>query len=82
MEIVGISMDDGGTHPVEKFVQEMNVNYPVLMGSNSVSDSYGGLRFLPQTFFIDRNGRIERHTMGLTSRSDLEDDIKRLLHLK
>jgi len=82
LEIVGISMDDGGTHPVEKFVQEMNVNYPVLMGSNSVSDSYGGLRFLPQTFFIDRDGRIERHTMGLTSRSDLEDDIKRLLHLK
>jgi len=75
-------MDDGGTHPVEKFVQEMNVNYPVLMGSNSVSDSYGGLRFLPQTFFIDRDGRVERHTTGLTSRSDLEDDIKRLLHLK
>ena len=82
LEIVGISMDDGGTHPVEKFVQEMNVNYPVLMGSNSVTDSYGGLRFLPQTFFIDRDGRIERHTMGLTSRSDLEDDIKHLLHLK
>ena len=82
LEIVGISMDDGGTRPVEKFVQEMNMNYPVLMGSNSVSDSYGGLRFLPQTFFIDRDGRIERHTIGLTSRSDLEDDIKRLLDLK
>jgi len=40
------------------------------------------LRFLPQTFFIDRAGRIERHTMGLKSRSDLEDDIKRLLHLE
>jgi peroxiredoxin len=82
LEIVGVSLDDGGTHPVEKFVQEMKVNYPVLMGSNSVSDSYGGLRFLPQTFFIDRDGRIERHTIGLTSRSDLEDDIKRLLNLK
>src|SRR5438105_3752803 len=29
LEIVGISMDDGGPHLVEKFVHEMNVNYTV-----------------------------------------------------
>jgi len=81
LEIVGISMDDGGTHPVEEFAREMNVNYTVLRGNNSVSDSYGGLRFLPQTFFIDRDGNIQRQNMGLKSKSDLENDIKRLLHI-
>jgi len=82
LEIVGISMDDGGQHLVEKFAQEMNVNYTILIGNHSVSDRYGGLRFLPQTFFIDRDGNIESQTLGLRSRSDLEHDIRRLLHSK
>jgi peroxiredoxin len=82
LEIVGISMDDGGPHLVEKFVHEMNVNYTVLMGNNSVSETYGGLRFLPQTFLIDRDGNIVSQTLGPRRKNDLENDIKRLLDIK
>jgi peroxiredoxin len=82
LEIVGISMDEGSPEHVEKFVREMNVSYTVLMGNNSVSDSYGGVRFLPQTFFIDRDGEIASQRLGLKSKNDLENDIKRLLHVE
>jgi len=79
LEIVGVSMDDVDQKQVIAFTEEMNVNYTILLGSNSVGNAYGGVRFLPQTFLIDRNGQIVRTLIGIKTKSDFEDNIKRLL---
>jgi peroxiredoxin len=79
VEAVGVSMDDPGQeHEVAKFARERNVDYTILLGNNAVGDAYGGARFLPQTFFIDRDGRIVRNTVGITTESDLEKNIREL----
>src|SRR5438105_1885112 len=76
LEVVGISMDDGEQEHVAEFAKELGINYTVLLGNHAVGDAYGGLRFLPQTFFIDRNGKIIKRSFGIKSKCDLEDDIK------
>jgi peroxiredoxin len=77
LEIVGVSMDDAGQETaVAEVIKERNVNYPILIGNNEVADLYGGLRFLPQTLFIDREGNIVRTMYGIKSKDDFEQSIK------
>jgi len=35
---------------------------------------------LPTTFYIDRNGKITDHVLGLVSRKDIEDNAVRALN--
>lgn len=79
LEIVGVSMDDGGPEQVKDFVKEMNIDYTILVGNHTVGDAYGGTRFLPQSFLIDREGRIVKRIFGIRSKSDFEGNIKQLL---
>ncbi len=78
-QIVGVAMDDASTEDIAKFAQEMGVNYPILIGKESVGQSYGGVSVLPTTFFLDRDGKLIAREFGLRSRSDFVDDIKKAL---
>jgi cytochrome c biogenesis protein CcmG/thiol:disulfide interchange protein DsbE len=77
--VIGVSMDEEGWEVVKPFLAQMNVNYRVVIGSDSVAQSYGGIEALPTTFLIDREGRIAATHVGLNSRKDFEDGIQQLL---
>ena len=79
LQIVGVAMDDASPKDIEDFAKEMGVNYPVLIGKESVGDAYGGVQFLPETFYIDRNGRVVSRAFGLKGRGEIEDDIKKIV---
>jgi cytochrome c biogenesis protein CcmG/thiol:disulfide interchange protein DsbE len=49
------------------------------MGREAVADAYGGVQFLPGTFYIDRNGKIVDRVFGLAGHGDIEENIKRSL---
>jgi thiol-disulfide isomerase/thioredoxin len=78
-QIVGVAMDDASTEDIARFAKEMGVNYPILLGKDSVAQSYGGVSVLPTTFFLDRDGKLIAREFGLRSRSDFVDDIKKAL---
>jgi thiol-disulfide isomerase/thioredoxin len=78
-QIVGVAMDDASTEEIAKFVKEMGVNYPILIGKESVGQSYGGVGVLPTTFFLDRDGKVIAREFGLQSRSVFVDHIKRAM---
>jgi peroxiredoxin len=79
LQIVGVAMDDASKEEIQKFVQEMGVNYTVLLGKEAVGQQYGGVDVLPTTFFIDRDGKIVSREFGLQSRSLFVDNIKKSL---
>jgi len=83
LQIVGVAMDDADTEDIAKFAKDMNIDYPILVGKESVRDDlasqYGGVQFLPETFFISRDGVVTGKVFGLKSRSDIEDGIKKVL---
>jgi len=64
---------------IAKFVQEMKVSYPVLINGDSLSKSYGGLDEMPTSFFVDRKGTVVAVQMGLTSKAEIEANIRKAL---
>ncbi len=77
--VIGVSMDEAGWQIVRPFVEEMKMNYPVLLGTDEVGAAFGGVEVLPTTFIIDRQGRIVDTHFGLTSKDEIENAIKALL---
>jgi peroxiredoxin len=79
LQVVGVAMDDAGPEEIAKFTRHMGVNYPVVIGRDEVGDAYGGLPFLPTTFYIGRDGKIVDKVFGIRGRGEIEDDIKKAL---
>jgi len=77
-QIVGVANDDASTEDIAKFAKEMGINYPILIGKDSVSDSYK-VSVLPTTFFLDRDGKLIAREFGLVSRSVFVDHIKKAM---
>jgi len=77
--ILGIAMDDSETPKIAQFASEMGVNYPVLLGTDKVSEEYGNVEFLPTSFYIDRDGRIVGKGTGLLGRSEIEQNVRKAL---
>lgn len=78
VRIIGVNLDDPGTSrdKIAGFARERGIAYPVLLGNNAVADAYGGIRFMPQTFFIAPDGKILSSTYGVTTRDEFEANIK------
>lgn len=64
---------------ISKFVKETGIPYPVLIDGDSLSRPYGGLDAMPTSFYVDRNGTIVAEQLGLTSKSDMEGNIRKAL---
>ena len=79
LQLVGVAMDDASPNDIEKFADELGVNYPILVGEDTVGEAYGGVQFLPSTFYIGRDGKVVDKVFGLKTRNEIEEDIKRAL---
>jgi thiol-disulfide isomerase/thioredoxin len=88
-EILGVSADeiDSGdkgdaarvTQKVEQTAKRLNINYPVLVGGDKIAPSYGGIDYLPQSFYIDGKGTVVAVITGAGSKADAEADIKKAI---
>jgi peroxiredoxin len=79
--VLGVSMDDDGWASVKPYVTEKKINYRIVVGDDALARVYGGVESLPTTFVIDRFGRIASSHVGLISKKQYEDEIKRLLEV-
>ena len=88
-EVLGISADDLNRDDPKEFVkdkmeisqsaQKLHINYPVLIDGGSLDKPYGGLDELPESFFVNRKGVVVAAQLGLTSKDDIESNIKKAL---
>ena len=75
--ILGISSEDKAR--LKDFVQSNGINYPILIGDNSVAEAYGGIQYIPTTFIIDRKGKISKKFIGFTAYDIFEAELNNLL---
>ncbi|MHB0970758.1 MAG: TlpA disulfide reductase family protein [Thermoanaerobaculia bacterium] len=75
LQVVGVSMDSASPADVAEFAKRMGINYTVAMGDSQVAARYGGVRVLPTTFYIGRDGRIIRSVPGLITQSQIEQIV-------
>ena len=82
--IIGVAMDPEGASKVAPFLQkerfEVNgqqepINYPIVLGTEAISDRFGVDGF-PTGVLISRDGHLIKITEGLVSRDDIAKDIE------
>jgi peroxiredoxin len=78
LQILGVAVSDEES-AVRKFVKDVGMNYPVVLGTPAVSSQYGGVESIPTTFVIDRDGKIRETFVGYRSVDTFEAVIGPLL---
>lgn len=81
--VLGVSTDDS-PEQLRKFAQQMNITYPVLVGSDRTDitdDAYGPMWGIPVSFLIAKDGTICHRYMGLAMKEQLERELNVLLGL-
>jgi cytochrome c biogenesis protein CcmG/thiol:disulfide interchange protein DsbE len=77
--VVGVAMDEEGWKVVKPFLAETRVPYRMLLGDQATADHYG-IKSLPDTFLIDRRGRIAvAYRARLVDKQELEASIQTVL---
>jgi thiol-disulfide isomerase/thioredoxin len=79
LEIVGVTLDEGGENVVSEFRDKNKINYTLVLGNEKVTQDYGGIRGIPTTFIIDKKGNIVNKHIGYTDKQVFEEEIKSLL---
>ena len=79
LQIIGVSVDQDTKKDVVPFIKDKGINYPVVYADNSIIMKYGGIRAIPTSFVIDKQGRIVASYEGLISPLTYENHIKKIL---
>lgn len=80
LEIIGISVDQGGKNIVKTFTEKFKINYHIVIGDpEEVMKIFGPIRGIPTTFLIDEKGMIKNKYIGYRPEEVFEEDIKKLL---
>lgn len=79
-EIVGVSLDDPNARDaVAAFVKSEGINYDIVYGDGGVAQAYGGVRSIPTTFLINRDGEVVTSKVGLMPKEAWVKEIEALL---
>ena len=80
-KVLGISVDRGEDvlQMVHKFAQANNLHYPIIIDNGELEKAFGGIRGIPTTFFIDKNGKIAQRMIGLQSKAVFASALDALL---
>lgn len=82
-EVLGVSMDKGpdALSTVKTFAQEQGVNYPIVIGNQTIANSYGGISGIPTFFIVDKNGYIIKSQTGYDEDVGqmMADEVEKLL---
>ncbi|MDA1027896.1 MAG: TlpA disulfide reductase family protein [Bacteroidetes bacterium] len=78
-QFIGVSMDEAGFESIETFVADFHMNYPQIMDTGELADSFGGVWALPTTFVIDQNGTVLSSYLGLFPLATLRDELDEMV---
>lgn len=77
--VLGVSLDtDGLPQILTKFIRDMKIPYPVLVGSLDLMDRYQ-INGVPTTMIISKEGKVLKRYDGLVPGSQFMRDIGKLL---
>lgn len=77
--VVGASIDKMSTQELARFVATNEMEYPVFLADESMLRDYGGIRSVPTTLIIDRNGSVVDTVVGYRDKGFFEELIEGLL---
>jgi thiol-disulfide isomerase/thioredoxin len=80
---VGVSVDQHEKRlmMVKNYVEKVGVTYINIVDDNppKIAEAYGGIRAIPTTMIIDRNGNVVERLVGMRSKAEFKAAIERAL---
>jgi len=89
--VLGVSMDEEGASVISPWLKKTKftldgkptaINFPILIGTQQMSEAYGEIAALPATFIVDRQGKIVQRIDGPIEFNDIDRTVKPLLAQK
>lgn len=81
--ILGVAADDAGKNVIAGVAKKSGITYPILLKDDKVEDAYGGVGYLPESFYVDKTGTVTLVTAGLNDgqggKDEIEAHIKKLI---
>jgi len=78
--VLGLDQDDGmASEQVATAAHKVGVTYPILLPDDKIGKAYQLGDYLPETFYIAKNGKIVDQTVGAHSKDELEVDIRKAI---
>lgn len=77
--ILGLSTDRGDRTVVTEFLEARSVNYPVAISTPELEEAFAGIRGLPMSFLIDREGVIQNRVYGFFAPPALRLAVRSLI---
>jgi thiol-disulfide isomerase/thioredoxin len=78
--VLGLDQDFGmEVKEVAAASKRVGVTYPILMPNDAVSKNYQLSDYIPETFYVDKSGKIVDETIGAHSKDELEADIQKAI---
>jgi thiol-disulfide isomerase/thioredoxin len=80
-EVLGIVTDGAPDDKLQRIADKSGVKYPILHCNHKAAVAYGGLPNLPESFYIDKHGKLVMEGAAADSKEELEGKIRKLLEL-
>lgn len=78
LEMVGICLN-ADPNQLTLFAKQLNLEYPILVGTDKVSKDYGEISAVPTTFIINKQGKIADKIEGARNKEEFLKVITPLL---
>jgi len=79
LKVIGVSWDDSG-EGIRQFQTEIPQDYTVALGGEGLQAQFAGIRSLPATIVIDREGRIRQKIIGARDKKGFASVVEPLLN--
>ncbi len=79
LQIIGVNCPPTTRKSVKGVARKLKINYPILFGTDKVSDAYYATSVLPTTIIVDRDGKIRGRILGILAPEEFDRSVKPLL---
>jgi thiol-disulfide isomerase/thioredoxin len=78
--VLGIDQDDDAISKdsIAAAAKRTGVTYPILLQDKKIAHTYKLGDYLPQTFFVDKNGTVVDEVIGGRAKDEIEADVKKI----
>lgn len=70
--VIGVVFDYETVEEVKRYVDDMLMSYPIVLGNKAVAKQIGSAEMLPTTYLFNPQGKLIKVKRGIVSRSYLE----------
>ena len=70
--VIGVVFDYGAINEVKRYVDDMLMSYPIVLGNETIAKQIGSADVLPTTYIFNPQGKLVKVKHGIVSRSYLE----------